>query len=175
MSEAVTQPRCRGPTEEAEGDPGLGRRRQGKGRKDRLVPLWKNTTRLLRQWVRSQNLHTGQSLFANRFAEPLTRAGAAHRLARAVQKATLTCPSLRGRRVSLHTFRHTTAMHLLQAGVALEVIALWLGHESPVTTHHYIEADLAMKQNALQRLEAPSTKPKRFRPQPDLIRFLDAL
>lgn len=66
-------------------------------------------------------------------------------------------------------------MHLLQSGVALEVIALWLGHESPVTTHHYIEADLALKQKALQRVAPPHTKSVRFRPDDELFRFLDSL
>jgi integrase/recombinase XerD len=70
----------------------------------------------------------------------MTRSGVAHRLRLAVKKASATCPSLRGRRISPHTLRHTTAMHLLQAGVDLTVIALWLGHESPTTTHRYVEA-----------------------------------
>jgi integrase/recombinase XerD len=66
-------------------------------------------------------------------------------------------------------------MHLLQAGVTLEVIALWLGHENPATTHHYVEAELAMKRDALQRLESSHTKPNRFQPKADLLRFLDTL
>jgi site-specific recombinase XerD len=147
----------------------------GKGRKDRIVPLWKSTARLIRQWIRQHHLQTGQPLLANRWGQPLTRAGAAHRLRCAVRKAALSCPSLNHHRLSPHTFRHTTAMHLLQSGVALEVIALWLGHESPVTTHHYIEADLALKQKALQRVAPPHTKSVRFRPDDELLRFLDSL
>jgi integrase len=92
-----------------------------------------------------------------------------------LQKAAVTCPSLKDRRISPHTLRHTTAMHLLQAGVALGVIALWLGHESTVTTHHYVEADLAMKQQALQRVQSPRSKATRFRPKPDLLHFLETL
>ena len=148
---------------------------RGKGRKDRTVPLWKNTARLVRQWIRQQHLQAGQPLLANRWGQPLTRAGASHRLRCAVQKAALSCSSLNHRHLSPHTFRHTTAMHLLQSGVALEVIALWLGHESPVTTHHYIEADLALKQKALQRVDPPHTKSARFRPDDELLRFLDSL
>lgn len=147
----------------------------GKGRKDRVVPLWRNTVRLLRQWIRLNHLQNDQPLLTNRWGQALTRAGAAHRLHRAVQKAAVACPSLKHRRISPHTPRHTTAMHLLQAGVNLEVIALWLGHESPVTTHHYVEADLAMKQQALQRIQPPHTKATPFRPKPDLLRFLEAL
>ncbi len=64
-------------------------------------------------------------------------------------------PSLAERRISPHTIRHTTAMHLLQSGVDISVIALWLGHESPTTTHQYVEANLAMKEKALARLQDP--------------------
>jgi integrase/recombinase XerD len=66
-------------------------------------------------------------------------------------------------------------MHLLQSGVATPVIALWLGHEDPATTHQYIEADLAMKENALRRLQPPKEKHIRFKPQPHLLQFLDSL
>ena len=66
-------------------------------------------------------------------------------------------------------------MHLLQSGVDISVIALWLGHESPATTHHYVEADLAMKERALARLDAPEHSPCRYRPPDSLIGFLRAL
>ncbi|MBB5471119.1 integrase [Paraburkholderia sp. CI2] len=71
--------------------------------------------------------------------------------------------------------RHTTAMHLLQAGVPFNVIALWLGHESPMTTHRYVEADLAMKEKALGRLEAPDARIRRYQAPDALIRFLRTL
>ena len=88
----------------------------------------------------------------------------------------MVCPSLAQRRISPHTLRHTTAFHLLQSGVALEVIALWLGHESPVTTHNYIEADLKMKADVLRKLEAPSPPKRHRRAQyPRLLAFLEAL
>ncbi len=66
-------------------------------------------------------------------------------------------------------------MHLLQSGVDITVIALWLGHEDPATTHLYIEADLSMKEAALRRLEEPSTRPVRFQASDDLLAFLEAL
>jgi integrase len=66
-------------------------------------------------------------------------------------------------------------MHLLQAGVDISVIALWLGHESPATTHHYVEADLAMKERALARLQEPDVKILRYRPPDSLINFLKTL
>jgi len=73
------------------------------------------------------------------------------------------------------TIRHTTAMHLLQSGVDLSVIALWLGHENPTTTHHYVEADLAMKDQALARLQEPDTKIRRYRAPDSLLAFLKTL
>ncbi len=77
--------------------------------------------------------------------------------------------------MSPHTLRHTTAMHLLQSGVDVTVIALWLGHESTETTHQYVEADLEMKRRMLDRIDAPSL-PKRRRTKPgELLDFLDRL
>lgn len=79
------------------------------------------------------------------------------------------------KRVSPHMLRHTTAMHLLQSGVPFNVIALWLGHESTTTTHRYVEADLAMKEKALARLDPPDTTLRRFRAPDSLMRFLQTL
>jgi site-specific recombinase XerD len=76
---------------------------------------------------------------------------------------------------SLHIRSHATAMHLLQAGVDISIIALWLGHESPATTHHYVEADLTMKERALARLHEPEAKIQRYRAPDSLIHFLKAL
>lgn len=148
----------------------------GKGRKDRAVPLWPQTVRLFRQWCRRQAMRAEEPLFANARGQPLTRAGVSFRLARAVAQAVPTCPSLRRSGISPHTFRHSTALHLLQSGVALEVIALWLGHESPVTTHNYIEADLKMKAEVLQSLESPIPHAvRRHRDFPRLLAFLEAV
>jgi site-specific recombinase XerD len=105
----------------------------------------------------------------------MTRNNAHQRLALAVETATETNPDLAKRRISPHTIRHTTAMHLLQAGVDISVIALWLGHESPTTTHHYVEADLTMKERALARLHEPEAKIQRYRAPDSLIDFLKTL
>lgn len=148
----------------------------GKGRKDRAVPLWPQTRHLLQKWCRANQLRVDQPLFANARGAPLTRAGVRFRLARAISRAIPSCPSLDRDGLSPHTFRHSTALHLLQSGVALEVIALWLGHESPVTTHNYIEADLKMKAAVLRSLDAPP--PPRIPPRsqyPRLLAFLEAL
>ena len=150
-------------------------RLQGKGRKQRTVPLWKETAAEIRHWLAYAALQAEQPLVPTRKGLPMTRTNVAERLALAVTAATKQCPQLRDRRVSPHTWRHTTAMHLLQAGVDLTVIALWLGHESPVTTHGYVEADLAMKERALATIAPPETKRQRYRPTDAVLRFLESL
>ena len=128
----------------------------GKGRKERVVPLWKSTAAQLRAWLlahRSQPRRPGLPQPRRRTAVPFRCRAPPRCRAREAAKR---CPSLVGRRISPHTLRHTTAMHLLQSGVDITVIALWLGHEDPATTHLYIEADLAMKEAALRRIEDPA-------------------
>lgn len=147
----------------------------GKGRKERLVPLWPSTAKKLRAWLDNVDRRPDGPVFPNRAGKALSRSGVRQRLERAVAKATDNCPSLTGRRVSPHTLRHTTAMHLLQSGVDLTVIALLLGHEDISTTHHYLEADLAMKEAALERLQEPATTETRFRPSQRVLAFLDTL
>ena len=148
----------------------------GKGRKQRSVPLWRSTAKTLRAWLHVNPQFDGTSpLLPNRSGHEMTRANVTLRLASAVQRATETQPALAKRQVSPHTIRHTTAMHLLQSGVDISVIALWLGHESPVTTHHYVEADLAMKERALARLHDPGAKILRYRASDSLLDFLRTL
>ena len=149
----------------------------GKGRKQRSVPLWHSTVKAVRAWLTIESAVRGGIAIA---AKPQrtcndTNQCYAQGLALAVQAATETIPDLAKRRVSPHTIRHTTAMHLLQAGVDISVIALWLGHESPVTTHHYVEADLTMKERALARLHEPDAKIQRYRAPDSLIDFLKTL
>jgi integrase/recombinase XerD len=148
---------------------------RGKGRKERSVPLWSNTARELKRWLRQYPRTPEQPLFPNRFGAPLTRIGLTERLKLAVQGAAQRFPELVKRRVFPHLVRHSVAMHMLQSGVDITVIALWLGHESPVTTHRYVEADLEMKDRALKLLQAPSCAPVRYRPKDDVLRFLQSL
>jgi integrase/recombinase XerD len=149
---------------------------RGKGRKQRSVPLWRTTTTLLRAWTRRLNGGVASSpLFPNRGGTAMTRSNVTQRLALCVQAAAADRPHLLGRSISPHTIRHTTAMHLLQSGVDITVIALWLGHESPTTTHLYIEADLAMKERALGHLQPPDTPVPRYRPPDALMHFLQSL
>jgi len=148
----------------------------GKGRKQRSVPLWRSTVKALRAWLPvNPQLESASPLLPNRSGREMTRANVPLRLALAVQRATESQPALAKRKVSPHTIRHTTAMHLLQSGVDISVIALWLGHESPVTTHHYVEADLAMKERALAKLHEPDAKIQRYRAPDSLLDFLKTL
>ncbi len=147
----------------------------GKGRKERAMPLWARTARVLRQWF--DELGDGQPdlAFPNAQRTRLTRHGVAYLLREAVARAQGACPSLTTKRVSPHVIRHTTAMHLLQAGVDLATIALWLGHERLETTHLYLEADLALKERALQRLAPLGPDARRFKADHSLLAFLDNL
>ena len=148
----------------------------GKGRKQRAVPLWKTTISEIRRWLRvNPSLQAQSALLPNRGGRPMTRWNVIQRLDLAVTRAIPQCPSLAKKRISPHTIRHTAAMDLLQSGVAFNIIALWLGHESPNTTHRYVEADLAMKEKALARLEAPATRLRRYRPSDALLTFLQQL
>ena len=148
----------------------------GKGRKQRSVPLWRTTVKVIRAWLRlNPQIEATSPLLPSRNGHAMTRTNAALRLALAVQAATSAFPDLANRHVSPHMIRHTTAMHLLQAGVDISVIALWLGHESQATTHQYIEADLAMKERALARLHEPDAKIQRYRAPDSLIDFLKTL
>lgn len=148
----------------------------GKGRKQRSVPLWRSTIKAVRAWLSlNPQFETGSPLLPNLHGKAMTRSNVTKRLALAVQRASMLLPGLSTQHISPHTIRHTTAMHLLQAGVDVSVIALWLGHESPATTHYYVEADLTMKERALARLHEPETKIQRYRAPDSLITFLKTL
>ena len=135
-------------------------RLRGKGRKQRPLPLWKTAAKAVRDWLDlNPQLHADAPLLPRRDGKAMTRANVAQRLKLAVEAATKTYPDLAKMAVTPHIVRHSTAMSLLQSGADECDIALWLGHESPSTTHMYVEADLAMKERALARLKPPEIKP----------------
>lgn len=150
-------------------------RLHGKGRKERVVPLWRKTAAMLRDWIRHNKSTTESPLFPNSNGEAMTRSGVEKRLAIAAKQAATQCGTLHGKSVSPHVMRHTTAMHLLQAGIDVAVIALWLGHENPATTHLYMTADLEMKAKALSRLHEPPVRRTRYKPSGKLLAFLESL
>ncbi|HUE72278.1 MAG TPA: site-specific integrase [Pirellulaceae bacterium] len=147
----------------------------GKGRKRRSVPLWRETGRQLRAWLRRANSTPDSPLLPNARGGPMSRSGVTQRLQLAVARASANCPALHSIPVSPHTIRHTTAMHLLQSGVDLSMIALWLGHESIQTTHQYLDADLKTKREALAHLESPRLRRRRQLPTKALMQFLEDL
>ena len=150
----------------------------GKGRKERLCPLWSATVKRLRDMLRDRGITDGadQPLFLNAAGRPLTRFGVRHVIRQCVDTAATSCPSLATKSISPHTFRHTTALHLLQSGVELNVVRCWLGHASIETTHAYVEVDLVMKQAALAATVPPEDglQQPTWR-QPDLLSWLEAL
>ena len=118
----------------------------GKGRKERIVPLWKSTAAIVRRWLpHLPSKAEADYLFPSQEGGRLSRSSIAQRLALAIKTAAIRLPQLAGRPISPHTIRHTTAMHLLQSGVDITVIALWLGHEDPSTTNIFLEADLEVE------------------------------
>lgn len=150
----------------------------GKGRKERVVPLWPATRRGIQRWLdlRAAYSRTDDTpLFPDRAGHRLSRSGVCSRLKLLADRAATKCPTLQRHRIGPHLIRHSTALHLLQSGVDLSVIAMWLGHESIETTHQYLEADLALKEKALGALDSPSSSPRRFRPDDRLLRFLETL
>lgn len=151
-------------------------RLHGKGRKQRSLPLWKSSARAVREWLHlNPQLHQDSPLLPTRDGRAMTRANVAQRLKLAVEAASVKHTQLKTMSVSPHVVRHSTAMSLLQSGVDPCEIALWLGHESPSTTHMYVEADLAMKERALARLKPPEVKQARYQAPKALLAFLQGL
>ncbi|HEX4672182.1 MAG TPA: tyrosine-type recombinase/integrase [Solirubrobacteraceae bacterium] len=147
----------------------------GKGRKQRITPLTKTTVALLRAWLTERAGTPGDPLFPTNQGQPLSRDALERRLAKHAAAASDGCASLRGKRVTPHVLRHTAAMRLLHAGVDVTVIALWLGHEQVETTHIYLHADLAIKEQALARTTPTDVKPGRYKPPDPLLAFLEGL
>ncbi|MBI1360266.1 MAG: tyrosine-type recombinase/integrase [Alphaproteobacteria bacterium] len=148
---------------------------EGKGRKERCTPLRRETARLLEAWIRERNVREEEPLFPTLRGDHLSRDALERLVRRHGETAARSRPSLAGRKVSPHVLRHSTAMELLRHGVDQSVIALWLGHESVETTQIYLHADLKMKETALARIAAPEQPPGRYRPDDQLLAFLEAL
>jgi site-specific recombinase XerD len=137
----------------------------GKGRKDRITPLTSGTIAVLRNWLSEQDSGPASPLFPTRRHTKLSRDAIEHRIAHYAAEAAAGCPSLRGKTITTHVRRHTTAMRLLHAGVDTSVIALWLGHVSVDTTKIYLHADLELKEKALARTRPPHARTGRYRPR----------
>ena len=147
----------------------------GKGRKERSTPLTKTTADVMQAWLREITNSDDAILFPSARGTRLSADGVQYLLSKHVARARQTCPTLANKHVTPHVLRHTTAMELLQAGVERSVIALLLGHESIETTQIYLDANLEMKQAALDKVEPQAGRIGRFRPQDQLLAFLKAL
>jgi site-specific recombinase XerD len=147
----------------------------GKGRKERDVPLWKSTASFLRKYMSEYAVSDNDDLFLNCRDEPFTRSGVRYSLDRLVKKAAESVSTIKRKKITPHTFRHTVALNLLQSGVDISTIAIWLGHESILTTHKYMEADLEMKRRTLEKLQEPGEFAFRFKPDDAVLAFLDSL
>jgi len=147
----------------------------GKGRKDRITPLTRATITVLRAWITELGPQPETPLFPTRRGTPLSRDAIERRLAHHTAAAAVRCPSLRGKTVTAHVLRHTTAMRLLHAGVDTSVIALWLGHVSVETTQIYLHADMTLKENALARTSPSRGQDSRYQPPDTLLAWLEAL
>jgi site-specific recombinase XerD len=148
---------------------------EGKGRKQRAVPLTGNTEAVLRVWLQEREGQPQDPLFPTRTGRRLSRDAVERRVTKHSATAAEHCPSLHSKRLTPHVLRHTSAMSLLHAGVDCSVIALWLGHADIRSTNVYLHADLTIKEQALARAAPPSTRPGRYRPPDTLLAFLESL
>lgn len=147
----------------------------GKGRKERSIPLTKVTASVLQDWIEDVAQSRSEVLFPNARGARLSADGVQYLLSKHVSIASTTCPTLKNKRVTPHVLRHTMAMELLQAGVDQSVIALWLGHESIETTQIYLHASLEFKQKILDKTMLSEGTPGRYRPDDQLMAFLQSL
>jgi site-specific recombinase XerD len=148
----------------------------GKGRKERICPLWPETAQLLRSLER-QPRPPDAPLFVNRYGQPLRASGVRFKLAQYVKSATKIATSLTNKDISPHTFRHSAAVALVAAGVDIAVIRSWFGHVSLDTTAHYAQANLETKRSALERVTPPAQRGRtpRWRHNKDVLAWLDSL
>lgn len=147
----------------------------GKGRKERCTPLTRQVVTELRAWLDEQRADGSDVVFRSLRGGTLSRDAVEHMLTKYTAIAERACSSLKGKSVSPHVLRHTTAVELLKAGVDRSTIALWLGHETVETTQMYLHADLSIKEEALARTDPLHIPPRRYKPDDKLLAFLTRL
>lgn len=147
----------------------------GKGRKERATPIRKDSLKVLRDWLAERGGAEKDPLFISIRGDRFSRDAVERIVRKHVETAANQCPTLKKKRVTPHVLRHTAAMQLLQNGVDRTVIALWLGHESVETTQIYIHADIQLKEKAMARTASVTAPPGRYRPNDQLLAFLEAL
>lgn len=153
----------------------------GKGRKQRVVPLREETVEAIRHYgeLRKAARISSERFLINARVKPITRFGIGHLVTKHTRIAAASCPSLRVRNVTPHTFRHTTALHLIQAGVDIVTVREWLGHADIKATMQYLEINLEMKRQALEKCPPPDVNlplPEQPKwPRSDILKFLNGL
>ena len=145
---------------------------RGKGRRERSLPLWKQTVAALRAWLAIRGALAVPELFVNARREPLSRAGFEYILDKHFDSATKRCPSLAAKRISPHVLRHSCALTVLEATKDLRKVSLWLGHANMQTTEIYTRVDPSIKLEALEAVTAPKLRSGRFRATDKLIASL---
>jgi site-specific recombinase XerD len=145
---------------------------RGKGRKERILTLWKSVADSLRAWLAVRGGAPVPELFLNARGKQMTRAGFEYVLRKHVADARTRCPALRGKRISPHVLRHTCALNVLQATGDIRQVALWLGHESIQTTEDYLRVDVTQRISVLAAVTPPQLRPGKFRPPDALIASL---
>jgi len=148
---------------------------EGKGRKQRAVPLTGPVEALLRVWLAERAGRPRDPLFPTRTGRRLSRDAIALRVSTHAATAAQKCPSLQGKKIHPHVLRHSCAMTLLQAGVDTSVIALWLGHAGVRSTDAYVHADISIKEKALALTTPAAARPGRYHPPDKVLAFLESL
>jgi integrase/recombinase XerD len=144
----------------------------GKGRRERILPLWKETAVAVKAWQKVRPASTPPELFLNARGQAMTRSGFEYILAKHVTTASRAAPSITGKNVSPHVLRHTCAMHTVQATRDVRKVSLWLGHASLQSTEVYLRSDPTEKLEALNAMTSPTLKPGRFHAPDKLLAML---
>lgn len=144
----------------------------GKGRRERLLPLWKETVTVLREWLRVRHDSQFQECFLNARNEPITRSGFEYILAKHVKKAAMRMSAINDKKISPHTLRRSCAMHMLEATRDIRKVSLWLGHASLQSTEVYLQADPVEKLESLGASAPPSLKRGQFKAPDKLLAML---
>jgi integrase/recombinase XerD len=149
----------------------------GKGSKTRFCPLWSETAQELRTYIshRQPKEPQAQQIFLDANGRPITRFGIIYVIDKYAAQALSTCPSIASKTITPHTIRHTTAMHLLRAGNDVNMISYWLGHADINTTHVYVEIDMKMKREMIEKAAAPVINPVRPWKKPNVLEWLNRL
>lgn len=148
---------------------------QGKGRKERIVPLWKNTAEYLLKYISVNAISGNDSIFNNKNGSKLTRSGVRFRIKKIVKETSEISFTLKEKNITPHSFRNSVAMNLLRAGVDISTIAIWLGHTSIETTHKYMVSDIEQKRKVMEQAGTVGDSSFRYKVSADLLDFLNKL